>query len=335
MTQHGWTGHLRTALVVALALGTVGAVVRAAGTKKFYQQQQALRSQLRADQEREGLSGREHEKALYAKYPTPEITLCKPVIVAPGGTATVSLSGKFAEKTTFLVANDHVEIADGALAAGKYTAKVTAAADAGPAYAPIHAIAPVSGANDSCGALVVGAVATYDFKADNGWTIKATPQAKTFTVGSGEAKLDYLVSIFKTGETVAFKKMTSTLTIRENEDAGREIYLSLTTAAAEGSAQAELTALQMKLSDPQAFMKLSSKERDRLMTRLSELTELQMKELTAPDAAQKAQQEQDNSCNSLVFSLTGGAATGSASCGRNIGGGRLKFTGTMTLGAAS
>ena len=161
-----------------------GAVARAAGATKFWEKRAAMQRELRAEQQRLGLAGSQNQKALYSQFPTPEITLCKPVLVTPGGSAPVSLGGKFAEKTVFLAANDDVTL-EGTLAAGKFTGTATAAADAGPGWAPVHAIAPVSGANKSCGAIFVGPVAAYEFKADNGWTIKLAPQAKAFAFSGG------------------------------------------------------------------------------------------------------------------------------------------------------
>src|SRR5262249_32674886 len=122
--------------------------------------------------------GRGTEKAMYAKYPTPELTLCKPILIAPGASAPLTLNGKFVEKTTFLVANDQVEIEDGTIAAGagtaaagpgrRYTTKVTVAADTAAGYAPIFAISPVSGAYTSCPAVfVAGPAPQYALTGDN------------------------------------------------------------------------------------------------------------------------------------------------------------------------
>ena len=40
-------------------------------------------------------------KALYDKYPTPELALCKAAVVAPGASAPLTCSGTFGPKTTF------------------------------------------------------------------------------------------------------------------------------------------------------------------------------------------------------------------------------------------
>ncbi len=138
-TRSTWSTWGRTALAIALGIGMAGAVVRA-GTTKFWEKRKALSLEMKGEQERLGLAGRAQEKALYAQYPTPEIGLCKPLVAAPGATVPVTVNGKFSEKTTFLVANDQVELAAGTRAAGRYTAKATIAADASIGFAPIYAI---------------------------------------------------------------------------------------------------------------------------------------------------------------------------------------------------
>jgi hypothetical protein len=317
---------IRTAAVIALGLGMAGAVARAAGATKFWEKRAAIQRELRVEQERLGLAGSQNQKALYSQFPTPEITLCKPVLLAPGGSTPVSLAGKFAEKTVFLVANDDVTL-DGTLAAGKFTGTATAAADAGPGWAPVHAIAPVSGANKSCGAVFVGPVAAFELKSDNGWTIKLAPKAKAFAFQGEQATLPYTVTFFKDGEAKPFKTMASEITVRESDAPSRDLYMSLMKSGAAGSPEAELAEIQRKLSAPDAFKKLGITEMSRLSERMAKLMEVQMKEMTAPDYAEKAQKEQDEfGCQSLSLSIKAGAATGRVSCGKTLG--QLKVTGT-------
>ncbi len=204
-----------------LGLGMAGAVVRAGSATKFWEKRAEMNRELRAEQQRLGLNGSANQKALYSQFPTPEITLCKPVVIAPGGSSPVALGGKFAEKTVFLAANDDVTL-EGTLAAGKFTGTATAVADAGPGWAPVHAIAPVSGANRSCGAIFVGPVTPFEFKGDNGWTIKLTPQAKAFALSSEDATLPYAVTFFKDGEAKPFKTMATSMTFRQSDNPSRE-----------------------------------------------------------------------------------------------------------------
>ena len=328
------TPWIRTAAAVVLGLGMAGAVARAGSATKFWEKRAAMNRELRAEQQRLGLGGRENQKALYTQFPTPEITLCKPVVIAPGGSAPVSLTGKFVEKTVFLAANDDVAL-DGALAAGKFTGTATAAADATAGWALVHAIAPVSGANRSCGAIFVGPVAAYEFKGDNGWTIKVTPQAKAFALAERQATLPYAVTFFKDGEAKPFKTMASAITLREDDNPSRDLYMTLTPSGAAGSPEAELAEIQRKLSQPDAYKKLGMAEIGRLSERMGKLMEVQMKDMSSPDYAERMQKEQEQfGCHGISFSMKAGAATGNVSCGRAVGSnGSVKLTGGVAPAA--
>jgi hypothetical protein len=325
---------IRTAAVVALGLGMAGAVVRAGSATKFWEKRAAMQRELRAEQQRLGLNGSANQKALYSQFPTPEITLCKPVVIAPGGSSPVALGGKFMDKTAFLAANDDVTL-DGTLAAGKFTGTATVAADAGPGWAPVHAIAPVSGANRSCGAIFVGPVTAYEFKGDNGWTIKMTPQAKAFSLAEQEASLPYAVTFFKDGEAKAFKTMAGSITLRQSDNPSRDIFMSLNPSGAAGSPEAELAEIQRKLSQPDAFKKLGMNEISRLSDRMGKLMEAQMKDMSSPGYNERMQKEQEAfGCQSIAFSLKPGGVTGNVSCGRSVGqNGHVKLTGGPATGA--
>lgn len=310
---------IRTAAIVALGLGMAGAVVRAGSATKFFQKRAELQRELRAEQQRLGLAGRENQKALYAQFPTPEITLCKAQVVAPGASAPVAIGGKFAEKTVFLAANDDVTL-EGTLAAGKFTGTATVAAEAGPGWAPIHAIVPVSGANRSCGALFVGPVTAYEFKGDNDWTVKVTPAAKAFTIAEKQASLGYNVTFFKDGEAKPFKTMAATLTVRESDQQSNNTFMSLDPSGEPGSPAAELADIQRKMSQPDAYKKLGPAEFSRLGDRMGKLIDAQSKEQSAPGWAEKQQKEQDDfGCRTISFSFRGGEVNGNVSCGKNVG----------------
>jgi hypothetical protein len=328
------TPWIRTAAVVALGIGMAGAVARAGSATKFWEKRAAMNRELRAEQQRLGLNGTANQKALYSQFPTPEITLCKPVVIAPGGSSPVALGGKFAEKTVFLAANDDVTL-DGTLAAGKFTGTATAVADAGPGWAPVHAIAPVSGANRSCGAIFVGPVTPFEFKGDNGWTIKLTPQAKAFALSSEDATLPYAVTFFKDGEAKPFKTMATSMTFRQSDNPSRELFMSLNPSGAAGSPEAELAEIQRKLSQPDAFKKLGMAEISRLSDRMGKLMEAQMKDMNSPGYNERLQKEQDEfGCRSIAFSLKAGEITGNVSCGKTVGrNGSVKLTGGVAAGA--
>jgi hypothetical protein len=328
------TPWIRTAAVVALGLGMAGAVVRAGSATKFWEKRAEMQRELRAEQQRLGLNGTANQKALYTQFPTPEITLCKAVTIAPGGSSPVNLGGKFAEKTVFLAANDDVTL-NGTLGAGKFTGTASAAADAGPGWAPVHAIAPVSGANRSCAAIFVGSVTPFEFKGDNGWTIKLTPQAKAFALSGEDATLPYAVTFFKDGEAKPFKTMAASMTFRQTDNPSRDLFMSLNPSGAAGSPEAELAEIQRKLSQPDAFKTLGLPEISRLSERMGKLMEGQMKDMNSPGYNERLQKEQDEfGCRSIAFSLKTGEITGNVSCGRTVGrSGTVKLTGGVAPAA--
>jgi hypothetical protein len=83
------------------------------------------------------------------------------------------------------------------------------------------------------------------------------------------------------------------------------------------------------MTDP-SFAKLPPKEMQRLLDRYSQLSEVKMKEMTAPDYAQKAGKENDDfGCQNLGLTMTGTTVKGRLSCGRNVGkNGYVNLTGT-------
>ena len=81
-----WNRRASGVVLMVLSVGVAGVVVRAAGlTSKYDAELRRLRGEWRAAQQAEGLDpAPAGAKALYTRYPTPEITLCKPVVIAPG-----------------------------------------------------------------------------------------------------------------------------------------------------------------------------------------------------------------------------------------------------------
>ena len=86
--------------------------VSRATSLKFEQQRDAFLKIAAAERAKLGIGN--HTQAT-AKYPTPEITLCKLTKVAPGGTATVVLPGKYVAGTKFLYENDSIEVVNDAV----------------------------------------------------------------------------------------------------------------------------------------------------------------------------------------------------------------------------
>jgi hypothetical protein len=309
---------------VALAAG----LVRAANNKKYNDALDGLRKQWAAEQQKRGLNplDTKSREKLFAENPSPEIKLCKVVEVQPDGSAVVEISGKFADGTAFLSDNDAVDLVAPTVAGGQFKATVKAAPGQGPGFVNIHAYSPVSGAHAQCPAVFVNTMYAYDLKAGNGWTIKASPEAKTYTRKDSNASVQYQVTFYKAGESKPFETMNGTFNLSPGYGPGADMSVSLNEAAS--GAMAELTEIQKKMQDPQAFMKMSDKERDEVMARMEALTEKMLKEQQAAlaDPAAMQRKEDEFGCRHLTLKTSSdGAATGSVSCGKNLG--SLNLTG--------
>lgn len=322
-------------VVSVLVAGGTAVLVRAASmTTRYNTEVQRLRQQWRSQQQAEGLSGSAQQKALYGKYPTPELTLAKVLQVAPGQTATLSLTGKFPPQTTFLLENDQVTLATPQVAGTSLSAAVTAAPDAVPGYARLFAYAPVSGAWTALPAVFVGAPPTFDLKAGNGWTVKVVPQGKSFEVDASNASVSYVAEFYKPGETKPFETAAGRLSIEGTRAPSDQWSFSITSGQA-GSAMEEMQAIQRQMGDVNAFMKMTEKQRDALMAKLEAVSERMAKEgeamMADPAAAQRKQDAFGCQYLSLTLAganVTGANVTGSVSCGKDVG--RLELTGTRS-----
>lgn len=315
-------------VVAVLVIGGTAVLVRAAAMNTRYNAEvQRLRQEWRSQQQAEGLSGSAQQKALYGKYPTPELVLAKVVQVAPGQTAALAATGTFPSGTTFLLENDQVTLGAPTVAATRVSATVTAAPDAIPGFARLFAYAPVSGAWKAVPAVFVGTPPTFDLQAGNGWTVKVVPAGKTFTLRGEEASTAYTVDFYKPGEAKPFETASGTLSIDGGRAPSDQWSFSISAGGA-GSAMAEMEAIQRQMGDANAFMKMTDAQRDALMAKLESLTERMGKEAEAMMADPAAAQRKQDAfgCQHLSLSLAGATVTGAVSCGKDLG--RLELTGT-------
>lgn len=315
-------------LVSVLVAGGTAVLVRAASmTTRYNTEVQRLRQEWRSQQQAEGLSGSAQQKALYGKYPTPELTLAKVVQVAQGQTATLALKGTFPPQTTFLLENDQVTLTTPKVVGTSLSAAVTAAPDAVPGYARLFAYAPVSGAWTAVPAVFVGTPPTFDLKASNGWTVKVVPQEPTFNIGASDASASYVAEFYKPGDARPFETAAGRLSIEGTRAPSDQWSFSIVSGQA-GSAMEEMQAIQRQMSDMDAFMKMTEKQRDALMARLEAVSERMARESEAMIADPAAVQRKQDAfgCQHLSLTLAGANVTGSVSCGKDVG--RLELTGT-------
>ena len=313
--------HAYGVLVMMLGLGAAGALVKAAGlTEKYDAEMRRLRAEWRAAQQTEGLDPNRGRKALYGKYPTPEITLCKPVVITPGGSAPITMNGKFPDNTTFLIDHDQVTLTSGAGSATKYTATASVAADAQPGFARLFAYAPVSGAWNRCGAVLIGSAPTFALTASNGWTITLKPEGKGWTTTADSASIVYRAEYFKPGVATPFETMTGTLMVSTNDTPGRNYSFSMQPGNS-GSAMQEYQELVSKMSDPSAFLKMSAKERAAFEKKMEEVGDRMTKEMEAiaSNPGALAEKQAQFGCGTINLSITGATANGNVSCGEKVG----------------
>lgn len=315
-------------LVMVLAVGLAGVFAKAAGlTSKYDAEMARMRGEWRAAQQAEGLDPVGGAKALYGKYPTPEITLCKAAVVAPGASASLTCTGKFGPRTTFLTDHDQVTLTPGATSATSFAATTGVAADALPAFVRLFAHAPVSGAWSRRGAVVIGATPTFTLTASNGWTITLTPDARTWTVDGDSASLSYRAEYFTPGSATPFEKMTGPLTVSANDRPGQTFTVSLQPGGT-GTAMQEYQELMAKMADPAAFMKMPAKERAAFEKRMEEVGDRMTREMEAMTANPEAMIDKQArfGCGAISVTVDGALASGSVSCGQKVGYLTLKGT---------
>ncbi len=304
-------------LLAALAVSVAIALTRAQSTE-FYAKRTELRKQAEAAQAAAGLGGSANRQKLFAAHPTPEITLARPIALAPGATAPIAFKGTFSDKTTFVSANDVLALSEVAVAPNAFKATATIKAGVGPQWTRVYAFAPVS-AGETWAPVFVGAPQTYTLTAKNGWTIQLTPDAKQFALDSLNARVGYKAEYFRRGETTPFETSTGSLTLNASS-LGASYSFSLQ-AGGQGSAMAEMERIGARMSELMKAGKYDSKELAGLQKQMEVVQERMMKEVEAqvanPAALQKKQE--DFGCGSIHLSQGDAGLRGSVSCGKNVG----------------
>ncbi|MCX6552619.1 MAG: hypothetical protein NTY02_16725, partial [Acidobacteria bacterium] len=204
----------------ALAVALVASAVRAQSAS-FNAKRTEIQRQAAADQAAAQLRGEANRKKLYELHPTPELPLAKPVLMAAGASAPLSIAGKFSDKTTFVSATDGVELTNPVVAANAFKATVSAAAGLPPGWGRVYAFSPVSAAEAWTPAVFVGSPMTFTLTATNGWTIKLVPEATAFTIEKpGTATVTYKAQYFKPGATTPFETTSGSLTVQAESAVG-------------------------------------------------------------------------------------------------------------------
>lgn len=309
----------------ALIVLVAAALVRAQSSS-FQARRNELRRAAQAAQQAEGLAGSANRKALYAKYPTPEITLAKPTVLTAGASGALSIPGAFPAGTTVMAGSDAITLSEVTVTATSVKGKVTAAAGLPPQWARVYAFTPVSMA-ETWTPVFVGAPQAYTLKASNGWTVRLTPDAATFTVSERDARVTYKAEFLKAGEPAPFETASGPLEISANDTSGGSYAVFLQGGQA-GSAMEEYQALSKRMVELMQAGKVGTKEFDALQKKVEVAQERWIKEMEAATADPAALQKKndDFGCRTVNLTVADGRVTGNITCGRNVG--SLQLTGT-------
>ena len=308
----------RWSAVVLSALVIFG-IARAANSHYMERRSAFYESQV-AERKRLGLTDWGQVKA---KYPTPEITLCRAAHVAPGTTAEVTVRGKFVPGSKFLFENDVVEVVKESATATEYHATVRVPAGVGPGYSPLHVLAAVSAieASPPCPAVYIGGKYEWEFTAQNGWRIKLHPKGDSFPK-DGMESTPYTAEFYRGNETKPFEVREFGLGI-VGPLYGNSYSGGFAEASNQSGAMPDMEQIMKKLSDPN----LNPEERDRLT---QQMMEAQVKAMEAqqkmmdPANMMKAQQQQQQKdaqfgCKNMHFNDGTDSVEGQISCGQKIG----------------
>jgi len=314
--------------ISGLALVCLLGVARA-GTSRFVERRKALLAQLEAERKRLGLTDR---VALFAKYPTPEIQLCRAVRLAPGSEADVVIGGKFATGTKVLFENDAIEALTEAVTPTGYRARIRVRPGVGPTVASAHLFAPVSGGHAQCLAVYVGGKYEWEFTAQNGWRIKLLLLDEKFQPGSSSPpNPEYRVEFYRGAETKPFETRTVGLSI--SSAPWDDTYTGSLSEQDAGAvnAQAQMERIAKQFQDP----KLTDQQRDKLMKEMERLTEAMVKQqqaaiaqMQSPGYAQEIERKRaEFGCQYIQFKVKPEGINGDMTCGQKVG--TLTLKGTM------
>jgi hypothetical protein len=254
--------------------------------------------------------------------------------VLPGGSVSVTVTGDFPVGTTFLSERDDVAISGAMQTTTAYSARLTIPPDEAPGYVRLFAITPV-GIEGFAAVAVVDTFYRFDLKSPDGYGIRITPLANTFTIDNVSASAKYQAEFYKPGEATPFETMIGDQTF----DPGKGPFESHTPYArldfsfdkSAGSPEAEVEALQQKMADP----KTPAAERTTAMARMMQIQKTMLEAMTKAlqtDPASLNNAQDDFGCGLVqMYPDKSVIVDGNIICGSNFhGGDPLKVTGTMT-----
>jgi hypothetical protein len=312
--------------VLVFVLFVVALGVGRASLSRFQEQRKAIRDAAIAQRNRLGLKDK---VTLFAKYPSPEISLVSTACLQPGGTGELVIKGKFVPGSKVLLESDSLEVVKEALTATEYRATVKAPAGIGPEEANCEIYTPVSsGYANRQNAVVVTGKYEWDLQGPNGLRIKArTASDNRCQSRDGGGEMRYNMEFFRGSETAPFQKRSARLYYSPYEST--QYRFSIEEEPAGGDVQKQYEALAKKMGDPN----LSDAEREKAMAQMEALSTKLMAELQKMGdpayARQLEEKKKEFGCANLSLSVQGGQAQGVLQCGEKFGR-DLRVAGSVT-----
>jgi hypothetical protein len=311
-------------LVAAIALLLFAAAAAKAVSSTYESRRAQLAAEADAQQKKLGID----RARAYEQYPTPEVSFeGDPKRVACGDLASVSLGGKFAKGTSFLVNDDEVQIVDQKPGATGWTAKLKVLPTAAPRNVTVAAILPVSGAESDVQVLRIRGRYDLDLKFEDGWTAHFT------TAQADETQLGGELAWVKGGE-----KRTTPAQVEFNDS---KVRIAWQRSQEEMDAQVAATEKLQSLGGEEVMKKVMARveeclkkaepARSACVQQVQKQNDADMKALKDKADAVAAEGEAKKptaawGCAEVKLTASNGALTGTATCARER---TQKVTGTL------
>jgi hypothetical protein len=272
---------------------------------------------------------------LYAQYPTPEVSFeGEAPVAACGQTITLEVKTRAPKGTALLFASDDVAVLDEKTTGAGWKAKVKIQPAATPSLVTLHAIAPVSGAEQSISALKIRGRYTLELKFEDGWSARF--ETENADPGSGvlEGKL-------------AFKKGGESRSLPARVDPGeRGLRVRWQRSDEEAAVESETAQKLQSLGGEDAMRRMVARiqecfqkpqpEQAPCMAAVSKQNDADAAELRKKKDAIEAETDARRptaawACGELALTADAGALSGSATCAPKNR--KLKASGTLTCSA--
>ena len=301
----------RIVLIAALAIFA---------TATYKERRNQLQAEAEAQRKKLGLD----DQKLYARYPTPEITFeGEPTKLSCGETGTLRLAAKVPAGTAFLLNDDDVQVVEQKTTADGWQAKVKVAAAAAPRDVNVHAIAPVSGAEQSMRIATVGGKYQLDLRFEDGWTARFADGSLSWKKG-GEARTTQ-AELAPQGSGLGLRWARS----QEEIDAQQKAVAKLQGAGGQEEMQRAMQRIQTCMAKPEAervpCIQSVQKQND------ADIAAMNKKVQKAQDEAEALRPTAAWACSDLRLEASAGALTGVATCAPKDH--KMKVTGTLTCSA--